>query len=81
MFREFGRRANTFWIFVTDFETPSDMAVRLDKAGFEVRQSLKQMAWEGGAVPDGEAPVEALSTPDRMRVARFMTETFFNNAN
>jgi hypothetical protein len=81
MFREFGRRANTFWIFVTDVESPGDMGDRLHKSGFEIRQSLKQMAWECGSVPECEPPDEALSMPDRMRVSRFMTETFFNNAN
>lgn len=80
MFREFGRLANAFWIFVTDFESPSDMARQMERAGFEVKQRLHLIAWEGGVVLGGDAPHEAISMPDRLRVARFMTDTFFSNA-
>lgn len=80
MFKEFGRRVNSFWIFVTDFEVPHDMGPQLERAGFEVRQRLHQIAWEGGVVMAGDMPDEAISMPDRQRVARFMTDTFFTKA-
>ena len=77
MFAKFGSKASSFWMFATDYESPSDMGSRFLDAGFELRQTLQQIAWERGPFVDSSPGEEARSMPERLLAARFMTETFF----
>ncbi|MES1147317.1 MAG: GNAT family N-acetyltransferase [bacterium] len=78
MFAEFGAKASSFWMFATDYENPSDLTNRFLDAGFDLRQTLQQIAWDRGPRMDSVPGEEARSLPERLLVARFMTDTFFN---
>ena len=50
LFRDFALRSKAFWLFVTDYESTSDLEHRFVAAGFEVRQLLTLMAQAAGGV-------------------------------
>ncbi|MCW5937318.1 MAG: GNAT family N-acetyltransferase [Fimbriimonadaceae bacterium] len=74
------RGQDAFWVFCSDGDRPKDMAQRLLKSGFELRQELRQLVWQGEA-PGPVPKVRPAWSPERRQVlAEFATRQFFSNS-
>jgi ribosomal protein S18 acetylase RimI-like enzyme len=74
---QYGETVPGLWAFVISSDKPEDLVDRIQEVGFERRQYLVQMVWQGSAPTLSAWPEPVLRPEDRERVAHFMADTFF----
>ena len=76
----YGEKNSSFWVFATDFCRPANLKSALSLAGFQTRQTLKLMIWQGGSKAGHDPAIEAAATIERLSVTKFMTDIFFSRS-